>query len=336
MRSEAPTQDSQRGVVAASPYGLDLLEFRLPEFARVSWTGDAARELWEPRLQRIIQVGSETEPLAVLDGLRRCSVTTVRAEDLPEFSLEYAGFGLSTLPMSLHGLSGYCYDDGEVSPALGEPLVYRVVVGAPEHVSDFQSAWFGADQEAIGSLLGYPRCCREFFHEVWVDEGLSDTTWPMAVRSVRHSDGRGNLLEVAGPPECNILWRWMGVRAVSHLPCSFECKATLELAQRLLELMRSHGHGQEVDWLLEILEWPVEWSCLHGIAEIKTPVLKVSASTDATASKYVVRRRGTGFPEGGARGLSWAFRSPLVPLMTGSKRFAAGLANSIERDPEEG
>ena len=32
---------------------------------------------------------------------------------------------------------------------------------------------------------------------------------------------------------------------------------------------------------MEILSWPVEWSVLHGIAEIKTPIFRVISRSDA-------------------------------------------------------
>jgi hypothetical protein len=92
---------------------------------------------------------------------------------------------------------------------------------------------------------------------------------------------------------------------------------------------RDQGFAEEMGWLEEILRWPVEWSCLHGIAEVKTPILKLSANTDATASKYVVRRRGDRYPAEGARGLSFAYRLPQAPRLTGSRRFRDGLANPL-------
>ncbi len=336
MSQEPSADEASREIFASSPhYGLDLLDFQLPEFSRMSWTGDAAREVWEPRLRQIFKAWMEIEPLAVVDGIRRCSLTMVGAEQLPRMAMRYAGHGFNALPLSIQTLSGYSYSNQETAPTAGQPFLYRVVLGTPADVSSFKAAWDACDQEAIGSLLGYPDCCREFFHDVWVEHGLRDTTWPMAVRSLSDLGGctiDGRTAQVHGPPECNILWRWMGVRAVSHLPCSFGCRASLDVGRRLLELGRGAGYEQEVDWILEILSWPTEWSCLHGIAEIKTPLLKVSAATDATASRFVVQRPGENYPEEGARGLTWAYRKPATPLLTGSKRFAAGIANPIGRE----
>ncbi len=89
------------------------------------------------------------------------------------------------------------------------------------------------------------------------------------------------------------------------------------------------GYEEEMEWLLEILSWPLEWSCLHGIAEIKTPVLKVSTTTDATASKYVVRVQGDRYPAEGSQGLNFPYRLSQPPLVTQSRGFQRGLANEL-------
>jgi 2-polyprenyl-3-methyl-5-hydroxy-6-metoxy-1,4-benzoquinol methylase len=121
----------------------------------------------------------------------------------------------------------------------------------------------------------------------------------------------------------------MGPRAVPHLPCSFSCHATVAFADKLLALGREIGHGAEMDWLEEILSWPVSWSALHGIAEVKTPVLKASARTDATAHEFIVRRQGRRLPDEAVAGLGFPFRVPARPGITHSLAFRKGLEAPI-------
>jgi hypothetical protein len=328
----APQTATEEIRVPAEPeqaaYGLDLLRFDLPEFSRVSWVGDAARRVWQPRLERIFAAWMEVEARAVSAGLRECSVSTVSAHELPETAGRYARRGLCTLPVAIQRATNYGYSNTAGAPAFGEPFLYRIVVGSTSSVSAMQSAWDDCDDERIGRLLGYPDCCRRFFRSVWVDHGLRDTTWPMAKGSTVRAAG-DRVLEVGGPPQANILWRWMGVRSVSHLPCRFDCPATVALADELLRVGRDNGYAEEMDWILEILDWPAQWSCLHGIAEIKTPILKVSANTDATASKFVVRRAGGRYPAEGAKGLEFPYRMPHAPRLTTSRRYQSGLANPL-------
>ena len=298
---------TQRSV--ADAYGLNRLGFQLDDFTRLSWVSDNAQAVWHPRIRRIGQAWAEIEWRAVLEGLRRCSVTVTSPEGLPARAGQFARHGLNTLPVAIEGTSNQSYSNTAVKPVVGARWAYRIVVGKPGDVTAFQEAWEAADQEAIGSLLGYPPCCRRFFHELWVDHGMRDTTWPMALATgsngAASTDGT---LEVGGPPVANILWRWMGVRAVSHLPCRFDCDATAKIGAANVELGRAAGYAEEMEWLLEMLGWPIQWSALHGIAEIKTPILKVSAATDATAGKYVVRRPGIGYPDTGAQGLGFPYR----------------------------
>lgn len=306
---------------------MDRLDFTLPEFTRVSWVSDAAREVWEPRLKRITLAWLELEWRSVLEELRRCGVTIVSAHGLVDRAGDWAHHGLSGVPLEIVGQT---QEDVSVATGvgLGEPCIYRVVVGTPDSVRVFRHAWDAGDDQEMGRLLGVPPCCIEFSRSVWGDEGLSDTTWPMAVGTVQPENGSQSI-EVAGPPETNILWRWMGVRPVPHLPCRFDCPASADLGRMFIEAGRRAGFGEEMDWLLDILSWPVEWSALHGIAEIKTPVLKVSTRTDATATKYTVRRQGTAYPAEGARGLHFPYRRPRV-VMTERPAFQRGLANPLQ------
>jgi hypothetical protein len=151
----------------------------------------------------------------------------------------------------------------------------------------------------------------------------------MAVDSVS-TRGPDNQIEIIGEPLANILWRWVGVRAVPHLPCRFNCALTVALGERLLEFGTRAGFESEMDHIRQILSWPLEWSALHGIAEVKTPVLKVSTRTDATARKYIVRWCGTSYPDEGARGLGFPYRTPKRVPLTRSPRYQRGLDHTIE------
>lgn len=313
------------------------LDFVLPDFTRFAWTSDAARDTWAPRLSAITAAWLDLEWRAVEAGVRRCAIATASPDEYLVQAPRWADAGLTALPLEMLGVSGQPYSATPVAPGAGQPFVFRFVVGRTPDVVAFKAGWDEADDEVIGSLLGYPRCCREFFRRTWVDESLVDTTWPMAVASMDGEDAStedgGRLINVAGPPEANILWRWMGVRAVPHLPCRFDCPATVDLAEALLRVGHEAGFGEEMGWLLEILRWPVEWSALHGIAEVKTPVLRVSTRTDATAGTHVVRRHGDSYPAEGADGLGFPYRAPGKLRITGARGFKRGIENVVTLRP---
>ena len=238
--AETLTPPSAEPAVGATPAELERLDFTLPDFTRLAWVTDAAERVWRPRLERIATAWAETEWRAVLAGVRACAVTMASPEEFLTMGAAWAAAGLNALPVEMMGVSGQPYSATGVPAEAGQPFVFRFVVGRPAEVAAFKAAWDAGDQEAIGDFLGYPRCCREFFRRVWVDEAMVDTTWPMAVATAGPTAGT-TTIEATGPPEANILWRWMGVRAVPHLPCRLDCPATVELGRRLVEVGRQVG-----------------------------------------------------------------------------------------------
>jgi hypothetical protein len=324
-----PSPAATRSSASAAP---ERLPFSLPDFTRISWASERARGVWEPRIQRITKAWLEIEWRAVADGARTCAVRPMWLPDLVTEAPDWADAGLGSLPLVLEGAGDSEYSAVSERLRVDGPFRIRVVIGGVRELAAFKRAWDDADQEAIGSMLGYPTCCREFFHDVWVQHGMVDPTWPMAAATAS-ADQHAHVLEIEGPPEGNILWRWMGVRAVPHLPCRADCAASTELGRRMLAIGRQSGLEEEVEWMLEILSWPLEWSALHGIAEVRTPVLKVTTMTDATPSKYVVRRLGTRFPREGARGLEFPYRASRRALSS-SRAFERGLAKARENAGE--
>ncbi|MHC4695696.1 MAG: class I SAM-dependent methyltransferase [Planctomycetota bacterium] len=307
---------------------MERLDFQLPDFVRLSWVSDAAREVWGPRLQATTDALNRMEWLSVVSGIRSCAILMASPEKFIARAREWVKHGLSALPLEIQGVSNYSYASSPVKTEPGKPFQFRIVLGTPQNVATFHEVWEACDEREIGRLLGYPPCCQEFFIKVWVNEASVDTTWAMGVATAAPLNG-DRVVEVSGPPEANGLWRWMNVRAAPHLPCRFDCQPTVEFAKQFIGLGRQSGYDREMDWMLEMLSWPAEWSALHGIAEIKTPILKVSTRTDATPCKYVVRRKGDDYPPEGAQGVLFPFRTSCVPSASRSARFQRGLENPI-------
>jgi hypothetical protein len=297
---------------------VDRLPFVLPDFTRHSWVGERARTTWEPRIERICQAWADVEWLSVFDGVRRCALVGLSEEGISRAVPEWSARHLSASSLPLTDLPAH-------------PGLTFIVVGGLADVNQARDAWAAHDDDALGQLLGYPDCCRRFFHDVWVGRRSVDTTWAMAANTIA-PQGSVVTLDSIEPQLANILWRWTGVRAVPHLPCQFVCPATISLGERLLDVAARAGYGEEAGWIREVLSWPVEWSGLHGIAEIKTPVLKISARTDATAQKYTVRWSGTGYPDEGATGLRFPYRPPARKPMAEGRRFRRALEVSVEQE----
>jgi len=283
------------------------LDYRLPDFTRVSWTSDRARAVWQPRLSAIRQAWKRIECLSVLEGIRPCAIVSTSPEELVEWPRRLYLKDLAVIPLQVQRASKR-YTSTVALPIENQPISFRVAVSTRNRMADFLRAWDVDEQEEIAALLGYPVCCFAFFQRFWIEQGYRDTTWPAAMAtSVVLREEYESRVEIAGPPETNILCRWLGARAVPHLPCAFTCGDSVTLSRALLELGTKSGFDQEVSWLEQILNWPVEWSALNGIAEIKTPVARVVAATEATSRKYVVQQLGSSYPAEGASGTAFPY-----------------------------
>ena len=320
------------GAATATLPTMDRLPFRLHDFTRIMWVSDRARTVWQPRVTRIGQAWSQVERLTVVAGLRSCALQHASPAQLPALAADCARLGLSVLPLALEGQPGGPYATEAVPLRPDAPHTFRVAIGLTDALLPFKTAWDAGDQSETGRLLGYPACCGRFFQRVWVDERSVDTTWAMAGGTCAETAPR--TIDVTGPPEANILLRWLGVRAVPHLPCSFACRDTVRLADGLLHVARESGFATEAEWIIEMLSWPVEWSALHGIAEVTTPVVKIATRTDASADKYVVRRKGQSYPAEGARGTTFPFQRAALqgPLpMSGPASVAPSARDALAR-----
>jgi hypothetical protein len=294
------------------PYLLRRLDFELPDFLRLAWVTDRARDVWADRFQRVVRAWVEIESLSPLFQIRDCALVRVSGRDYERLQQRLEPYGFKATPIS---------PDQPTNASDLRSL--QVILGAPQHISRLQESLLAEDHSEIGRLLGYPVCCRTMFDQWCSREKLFDPTWLMAADTadIRHENG---LVEIEAGA-ANMLMRWIGIRPIAHLPCNCRCEPSLQLAKRFFEVGVELGFQTEMDWLQQVLSWPMEWSGLHGIAEIKTPVLKICTRTDATAEKLIVRWKGAGYPEEGAQGVAFPYRTPVRPLATGSPSFQRAL-----------
>jgi hypothetical protein len=309
------------------------LDFALPEFCRISWVSDAARAVWEPRVERIRFAWSRVEWHAVARGVRRCALTRTAPEELPRLAHELAGHGLVALPIGLEGSADTSYATTPAPYRAGSSFVYPLVIGRSNDAFTFARHWEASDHEGIGALLGYPSCCRDFFAKVWVERRMVDTTWPMACATPGARRTALRTLVIEGASLASPMLRWLGVRLVPHLPCTHHCAASVAFAMELANVGRFAGFGQEMDWAEEMLRWSVEWDANHGIAELRLPVARIVARSDATAARHVVRVLGDGTaPAEAAHGLRFPYRAPAKRPQSERLAFQRGLRNSLQGD----
>lgn len=285
---------------------MDKLSFKLDEFIRLAWVSKAAETVWAPILTTLSNFYQQLERESVRAGLRLACIQNCDPLTFADSMVAWAKEGKVIVPI---GRVKSTYDYQSATPQLkpSDSWVYRVVIGDPGTAVEIAQAHDQKDWIMEGQWLGYPSCCTNFFQDWWVRKSWMDTTFPMA------RDWKGGFVH----PANNILLRWLGVRWVSHLPCSFTCRATRKIGDTNLKLARELGFNWEADMMMEILSWPIEWSSLHGIAIITTPVFKIVTASDALPEKVSVQLQGDRYPKEGASGTVFPFRNSRMWLDNG-------------------
>src|SRR5947209_13411671 len=244
----------------------ELLDFVLPDFLRLAWVSDPARDVWSVRFQQVMRAWAELEWLSVAAGIRTCALVRTPKRTFDDCIRKLGPRGLQAMPVVPEGPQ----QPGALPAETRGPNSIQVVVGrAGEDLSPFREVLNSSDHDAIGALLGYPACCRKAFLQRSREDSFWDPTWLMALET--HGDSVAAFtLELEQGPVANMLLRWVGIRAIPHLPCRFDCGSSIAFGRRFLQLGMESGFQAEIEWLEQMLSWPAEWSALHGIAEVKT------------------------------------------------------------------
>jgi hypothetical protein len=304
----------------------DRLDFRLPPFLRLAWATAAARDRWSEPLDRLVEEVRTSEWLSVAAGVRSAAIIVVPRTQTPALVGEWSGRGLKSYIISredatrVHALNG---KTPNLSPSHDVHLVTR-----RERMEKLSAKWRSPDRTEMAEWLGYPPCCAAFWKTVVVERRYLDTTWAMVEGHIREEKG-ARIAEIAGAA-VNPLLTALGLRATPHRPCGFNCEATQRLATVYSGLRAEAAPQSNPEMLAEVLAWPVEWSSLHGIIEVRLPILKLCYDGDATAATYKVQLIGGALPEHAAQGLGFPHRLP----QRSPPRAWRTVASPVEAPPE--
>ena len=129
-------------------------------------------------------------------------------------------------------------------------------------------------------FFGYPLCCSEFFHKHWHKDGWRDLILPTVNFKPR---------QVAGPDfvQHPALRTWE-LERFFICPVPLIATRLVDSGTSILQCAADAEFSQEVDWIIEMLNWPVRWSSLHGVAMITTPVVKLIMFLDPLPEVAVV------------------------------------------------
>jgi len=264
-----------------------------PQTRIVYWNKEL-QALWEPRVKRVRKLYSDAEISTMIIGMRRVYVYHINSERFEESyaflrknglvffptnkSAIYSGFSHRHLPMkkdepfTLYGAAVRA-DDLEA----GELFTEYSIGGKTNHVG-------------IAELLGYPKCCSEFFTETWSRVSI-DPMYEAAVKTPSAEVAEDGVITVSTHPYANNLLRYFGLRITPHLTCSLQCEETIKWGEEWIEIMRQID-DEATDWVVELLSMPLIWDCYKGVAIIDTPVFRGITNSDMTLTKKVVKNKG--------------------------------------------
>lgn len=222
------------------------------------WASTSDRASWEATLRSAQQAWDELEVISITEGLRNSALVFLTPAELVQAVRDTvrAGLEVTVLDSSKDSL--------------------RAAVHRPGMREVWLEAWASSDDDTIGQLLNFPRCCRDFFRREWVERGARDVVPAMRT--------------VDGPWEANILLRWMGVRLVPHLPCSGDCAATVTQAQAYASV--GARLGLDILSIERILKLPVVRTATNGLAVYETPHFRFMVAIDPTDAVSCARQAG--------------------------------------------
>ena len=277
------------------------------EFVRVNWISERAQTKWEPIFAACSHLFTVLEQEAVKAKIRRATIQSVNPAEIDKFSQNWMKDDFMVIPLE-KVQAGATYQSSGGTCDISKPWMYKVAIGRFEDVRELVYAYKDRNNYKIGDILGYPDCCIEFFEQHWIKEHWLDTSLPMALGETSITNWN---------PLCNILLRWLGLRMVSHLPCSFNCVDTAQIGRGYMQLAYDLGHRTTIDALYDILSWPVEWTGLHGIGILTTPVCRVTFRTDMLDQKQTVRLHSDARPEMQVSGLEFPLHKIRKPNANG-------------------
>lgn len=253
------------------------------DFTRVIWSSKAGA--WKDKIKEISQAWQ------LFEFSRPYFIINVKASELANVQKAQIEAGKDFVLLGAVN-DGVIYSNNIGEVDYSKLFSYRVLVGKNLNgviLSD----------EVIGKLLGYPDCCVKFFNRWWDKEKLIDLTWPAWQNSNKYSN------------TCNVMLRYLGLRAIHHLPCSFSCIESNIIAHRNWQKFKE-TYPEQADNLRDILQWPLHWSAVNGIVEIKFPLGKIIARTDYYDTKKEIEFVGSKYPEEGESGISFPYNQKKI------------------------
>lgn len=271
-------------------------------FTKFNWKTAESRDQWDPMLSEMAKAKDEAEWRSLLSRetdrkaaiihvnnynrekwLKRVGNHGLEYRDI-RYSKPYDGFAHKFHPTDINDYKRNTYaviaEDADIADKMEEAeLEYE---GFKRH-------------KTVGGLLGFPDCCLDFFNEIWIDKEIKDPMYETACNSdcAEAVDGDNETIRLTDPnPGTNVMWRYFGWSFITHIPCSFDCEHSVEIARQRYNIMHDSGFGAGADAMAQWLNEPHVWTGLHALANIKNAHMTASSRTsDYWSEKKIIWRQ---------------------------------------------
>jgi len=233
----------------------------IPPFTTLVWKNPKARDRYSAAIREFEIILHKVELLMIKKGLRRCDVEHILPEIMQEQLVMLYKMGFKFKPLAIvKRYSGFAHKH-EYTSDIRQAMIFGVVGLKEEDLELFAKAYYSSDHDTQGMLLGYPKCCRDFFVKVWKEKEY-DPIYRVALNTGIKKDGT-----VVGDPLLNVMLRYIGLRFCLFFPCSFKCPNAHNFAVNVLKLTWK-VNKKVVERVLELFNKELIWSQVNGIIEV--------------------------------------------------------------------
>ncbi len=142
--------------------------------------------------------------------------------------------------------------------------------------------------------FGYPECCQRMFTAACPADPDPVIAWATGVQSglslsvigIEQWTKRAKRItrHVEAHPLTSPLLRYIGVRAVAHIPCGPTCEHTVALGEQFLKLMGP----ESAQAMRDLLSLPMTWDRYRGVVLVTSPHFRIIANSTQMPDREVL------------------------------------------------
>jgi len=257
---------------------MKLLQIDTGSFTRLTWINQKAIEEWAPRLQNVRSLTYRLEIASVAQDLRRVTTVNLTPQTFENDLDSFAKQGLIFVPMNrIKKYTGFAHRHEYASGSDPDTYVFGIVCRNIKDGMAFQEFIRdpnGTNHHGIGDLLGYPKCCRDFFQYTFGLSQIPDTPWHQGLNSPAIGEFTPTYRKVEGYAALNAMLRYWGIRLAPHLPCSYHCDASTKWVDDIWWPLAQKLDSKAAEDLMILLEMPLRFDVHKGIAIVDTPLFR--------------------------------------------------------------